>query len=156
LAILPKKNEKIEMKKPYILFISLRHREKTSNNTSIPRYTTGTSCCGIQLISTIESFHTSPFETVVQGGMVHSKIAFFSRWKAKVGILHDYYGGAESYSFTYTHLGFIHLLWQLALAPSYFSTVPCSLLQQPASHTLSQYQWKMGRPRCGTGLLGEL
>jgi hypothetical protein len=65
------------MKKPYISFISLRHREKTSNNTSIPPYTTGASCGDIQLISTVESFHTNPFETVVRGGMVHSKIVFF-------------------------------------------------------------------------------
>jgi NADH:ubiquinone oxidoreductase subunit B-like Fe-S oxidoreductase len=71
------------MKKPYISFISLRHREKTSNNTSIPPYTTGASCCGIQLISTIESFHTSTFETVVRGGMVHSEIAFFFSLKGK-------------------------------------------------------------------------
>jgi hypothetical protein len=121
------------MKKPYISFIILRHREKTSNNTSIPPFTTNASCCGIQLIWTIESFHTSPFEIVVRGSMVHSKIAFFSRWKAKVGILRDYYGGAESYSFTYTHLGFIHLLWLLALAPSYFSTVPSKPHPEPIS-----------------------
>jgi hypothetical protein len=35
------------------------------------------SCGGIQLISVVRSFHTSPFAIVVQGGMVHRKRALF-------------------------------------------------------------------------------
>jgi hypothetical protein len=37
------------------------------------QYTTDVSCGGIQLISTIGSFRTGPFETVVYGGIVHRK-----------------------------------------------------------------------------------
>jgi hypothetical protein len=41
----------------------------------IPPYATGASYGGIQLISYVGSFHTSPFPTVIQGGMVHCKRA---------------------------------------------------------------------------------
>jgi hypothetical protein len=47
---------------------------KPSNNTSISPYIRGASCGGIQVISTVRYFHTSPFETLVYGDMVHRKI----------------------------------------------------------------------------------
>jgi hypothetical protein len=38
-------------------------------------YSTGASCCGIQLISAVGSFHIGPFSTAVKGDMVHRKRA---------------------------------------------------------------------------------
>jgi hypothetical protein len=62
------------MKKNHIF--CLCHQEKIFNNTPILLYTTGASCGGRQLISTVGFFHISPFETVAQGDMVHCKRIF--------------------------------------------------------------------------------
>jgi hypothetical protein len=52
----------------------LFHQQKTCNNTPIPpTHTTSAGYGGMQLISTVRSFHTNPFPTVVKGGMVHRK-----------------------------------------------------------------------------------
>jgi hypothetical protein len=54
-----------EMKKWNEEIICLCQQKNTTNNTSIPPYTTCACCGGIQLISTVISSHTNPFETMV-------------------------------------------------------------------------------------------
>jgi hypothetical protein len=74
LAISPNGNEKTIEWRNHIF--RLCHRDKTSNNTSIPLtppYITCASCGGIQLILAVGSFYTGSFPTVVWSGMVHRK-----------------------------------------------------------------------------------
>jgi hypothetical protein len=64
---------KTKLKKQIIYFIYSTNK-KTCNYTPIPpTHTTGAGYGGMQLISTVRSFHTNPFPTVVKGGMVHRK-----------------------------------------------------------------------------------
>jgi hypothetical protein len=41
--------------------------------TNVYHYTTSASFNGIQLISTVKSFHTCPFQTMIYNGMMHGK-----------------------------------------------------------------------------------